>query len=151
MEFFVHKTRTSLPEQLLGTDSSLLLDYHLLLSDIEWKGRDGKSLRWNSIPLVPFVDILCEGAFLSPGDKYEGVPPANEDSIVLGVENDVLNVYSYACNASISGSFGSLPELIERALGSIRDGLKSIPLGLEDEGISDRLEAIEHDFLEMGR
>lgn len=151
MQIFVHKTRTSLLEQLLGTDSSLLLDYHLLLSDIEWKGRDGKSLRWNSIPLVPFVDILCEGAFLSPGDKYEGVPPANEDSIVLGVENDVLNVYSYACNASISGSFGSLPELIERALGSIRDGLKSSPLGLEGEGISDRLEAIEHDFLEMGR
>lgn len=151
MDIFVHKTTSTLPKRLLGTGGSLLLDYHLLLSDIEWKGRDGKSLRWNSIPLVPFVDILCEGAFLSPGDTYEGVLPANEDNIVLSVENDVLNVYSYACNASISGSFGSLPELIERALGSILDGLKSSPLGLEDEGISDRLEAIEHDLLEMGR
>lgn len=151
MDIFVHKTTSTLPKRLLGTGGSLLLDYHLLLSDIEWKGRDGKSLRWNSIPLVPFVDILCEGAFLSPGDKYEGGLPANEDCIVLSVENDVLNAYSYACNASISGSFNSLPGLIEHALGSIRDSLKSSPLGLEDEGISDRIEAIEHDLLEMGR
>lgn len=71
------------------------------------------------ILFVLFVDILCEGVFLLFGDKYEGVFLVNEDSIVLGVENDVFNVYLYVCNVSISGLFGSFLELIECVFGLI--------------------------------